>query len=281
MSQCAVWDFRANGDMFTDGELSIFFKSYAKKWTFQKENSDNGYIHWQGRFSLIKKRDKNKLMDLFDVELQKIPNYLQPTLTENHKEEFFYAQKKDTRLEGPWTDQDKAKEEVYIPRQYRDIKLYNWQQQIINSAENFNDREINLIYDPKGCNGKSTVASIAELKYGGIDMPPLNDYKELIQLACNICMDSNNRTPKIMFFDMPRAIDKSRLYGLYSAIEQIKKGKLYDIRYKYKAFWIDSPVIWVFTNASPDLSMLSSDRWKVWKFSEDKSTLEPYQDAFL
>lgn len=274
VSQCAVWDFRANEDSFNEVQLMDFFKQNTKKWTFQKEKADSGYIHWQGRFSLIKKRSKAKLMDLFEASQLKPPNYLSPTATTNHKEEFFYAQKADTRILGPFRDQDQQ-QEVYIPRQFRDIKLYPWQQQVITSADIFNDREINLIYDPKGNNGKSTVASICELLHGGVDMPPLNDYKELISLACDICMDTKTRNPKIFLFDMPRAIDKSRLYGLYSAIEQIKKGKLYDCRYHYKKWWIDSPVVWVFTNHLPDTDMLSADRWKIWQIQENK--LQPYK----
>lgn len=275
MSQCAVWDFRGNEDYFTEEQLIVFMKENAKKWSFQKEKSDKGYIHWQGRFSLIKKRYKSNVMDLFEALKLKVPNYLEPTAKTNHKEEFFYAQKLDTRILGPFRDTDKPQEEVYIPKQFRDIKLYPWQQQIIDSAKTFNDREINLIFDPKGNNGKSTVASICEIMHNGIDMPPLNDYKELVQLACNICMDTNNRKPSIMLFDMPRAIDKTRLYGLYSAIEQIKKGKLYDTRHHYKKFWIDSPVIWVFTNTLPQKDMLSADRWKIWTIN--KKQLEEYE----
>jgi len=75
---------------------------------------------------------------------------------------------------------------------------------------------------------------------------------------------------------MPRAIDKTRLYGMYSAIEQVKKGKLFDIRYNYKAWWIDSPQIWVFTNHLPDLNLLSGDRWRIWVINDDK-ILEKYQ----
>lgn len=270
-SACAVWDFRMNEDICDENFLITFLKANAKKWTFQLEQSDNEYRHWQGRFSLIKKRTKFPLLNLFT---DKKPNYLEPTSLENFQDEFFYAMKEDTRVKGPWSDKLLSEESnTYLPRQYRNLSLYDWQKTIKDSADIFEPRIINLIYDEKGNNGKSTIAAICEILHGGIDMPPLNDYKELIQLACNICMDTNNRSPKIMFFDMPRAIRKDQLYGLYSAIEQIKKGKLYDCRYHYKAYWIDSPQIWVFTNTLPDLSMLSKDRWKIWEI-EDKKLIE-------
>lgn len=65
-------------------------------------------------------------------------------------------------------------------------------------------------------------------------------------------------------------MDKNKLYGIYSAIEQIKKGKLVDLRYHYKCWWIDSPQIWVFSNRMPDTRMLSADRWKLWKVTADR-----------
>lgn len=269
----ATWDFRGNAEGFTYQQVKNALSAVAKHYCFQLEMSDGGYLHFQGRMSLIKKRrssEKHIILKLFN---EWCPNYLAPT-TIDCKGDLFYVMKTDTREAGPWTDKD---EETYIPRHYRNITLYPYQQEILDSAKEFNDRTINLIVDKRGSNGKSTVASLAELMYGGIDMPPLNDFKEIIALACNICMDRKLRDPKIMFFDMPRAIRKDQLYGFFSAIEQIKKGKLYDCRYHYKCWWIDSPVIWVFTNTFPDLSLLSMDRWIIWDIRDGK--LVKYTDA--
>lgn len=270
-SLCFVYDFRANKDYYTKETLIDWLNKNCKKWVFQLEKGDAGYEHWQGRFSLIKKRQKHVLVKLFKAI--PVPNYLEPTTNEEFRKEAFYCMKEDTRIEGPYKDGNEEGDTAYIPRQFRGKELYEWQKQILESADVFDDRIINLIYDPHGNSGKSTVAAIAELVHNGIDMPPLNDYKELIALACDICMDKNLRDPKIMFFDMPRAVRKDQLYGLYSAIEQIKKGKLYDCRYHYKSWWIDSPQIWVFTNTLPDLSMLSLDRWKIWKIDNESKLL--------
>lgn len=273
-----VWDFRANLDYYQLDELREWMRLYCKKYTFQSEKGDTGYEHWQGRFSLSKKRTKAVLMELW--EPLKVPNYLEPTATKNHTKEHFYAMKTDTRIEGPWTDTDdevEKEKQVYLPRQFQNITLYPWQERVLQTGNEFDSRTINLIYDPCGNSGKSTVASIGEILHGGIDMPPLNDFKELVALACDICYDRKLRNPAIFFFDMPRAVDKSRLYGLYSAIEQVKKGKLYDCRYKYKCWWIDSPAVWVFSNMLPDLNMLSADRWKIWTINSDK-VLVPYEE---
>lgn len=277
MSQLNVYDFTLSKDAndFDHIKINKDLRDYCKAWTFQLEESEDGYVHYQGRFSLRSKRTLNSCISIFVKELDWKGKIL-PTSGTN-KRNFNYVQKADTRIAGPWTDKDQVIEEEYIPRQYRNVELYSWQQKVIDLSTNFNDRNINVIYDEKGNNGKSTLASIVELKYGGIDLPPINDMKELVATMCNICCATNNRKPGMVFMDMPRAMDKSRLYGIYTAIEQMKKGKLYDLRYKYKRYWIDSPSIWVFSNILPDDELLSRDRWIVWKIENkelSKYTLE-------
>ena len=69
---------------------------------------------------------------------------------------------------------------------------------------------------------------------------------------------------------MPRAQSKEKLSGLYAAIEQIKKGKVWDFRNTYKEWWFDSPRIWVFCNETPNLNYLSRDRWRFHKLVDGK-----------
>lgn len=284
-SICAVWDFRANEDIIIVESFLSFLQNNCKKYVFQKEKGDSGYIHWQGRFSLIKKRNKSQLIKLFNSNNLLLPNYLMPTCKNNHTDDFFYAFKADTRIGEVYADAQHAQrfqlstDGIYIPKQFRNINFYPYQQAIVDSRDSFDFRQINVIFDSIGNSGKSTIAAISEILYGAIDMPVLMDYKEIVATICNICMDTGNRSPKLVFFDMPRAQSKQQMLGFYSAIEQIKKGKLYDTRYKYKSFWIDSPTIWVFTNELPDTNLLSNDRWKIWTITTDKE-LKPYTMYF-
>lgn len=262
----SVWDFTIPQERGSVDEVKNKLIQHCKAWCFQLEKGKKtGYMHYQGRVSLkLKSRKGPNIYDGIKWS---------PT-SEANKDNFYYVDKEDTRVEGPWKDTDPV---IYLPRQYRDIKLYKWQNTIKNSAHIFEPRKIDLIYDPDGGKGKSTVASICEILYGGIDMPPLNDFKEIIALACDICIERNTRDPKIIFFDLPRALDKDRLNGLYSAIEQIKKGKLYDCRYKYKSWWIDSPRCWVFSNHLPDTNLLSADRWNIWTINKDTNELARFR----
>ena len=268
MNACATYDFRYSEGDFKFTDIISMLNGIAKSYTFQLEQGDTGYRHFQGRLSLIKKRRKMEALKLFKVA----PNYFEPTVNaEHYRGDAFYQMKDDTRIEGPWSDRDKENE-VYIPRQYRNLidKLYPYQQYIFDTRNEFEPRKINLIYDKTGCNGKSTIAAICELYGTGIDVPPMNDMKEIIQLLCDECMSSKLRNPSPIFIDMPRAMDKTRLFGIYSAIEQIKKGKLYDTRYNYRKWWIDSPQLWVFTNVYPERNMLSLDRWNIYVLNDKK-----------
>lgn len=281
-SICSVWDFRLNFEAVKPEVLLSFMKNNAKRFVFQKEKGDEtGYLHYQGRFKLMKKRYKQQLINLFESNNIPVPNYLKPTCKENHKDDFFYVMKEDTRCDNLifYDDVNKLKytgvpNVGYLPVQYRSKKLYPFQETILASKDWEDYRTINCLCDFVGNLGKSYVSAIAEILHGAIDMPPLNDFKELISLMCNICMDTENRSPKLVFFDMPRAMSKNSLLGFYSAVEQIKKGKLYDMRYHYKSYWIDSPTVWVFTNQRPDVNLLSRDRWVFWKVTDNKELVK-------
>lgn len=273
---CAVFDFRMNYEYATKDELVEQCNKLAKKWCFQLEKgAEKGYMHWQGRISL---KNKHRLCELKKMWTDTpLPNHLRPTskevaITGN----FFYVQKEETRVEGPYDNRSYV--EKYIPRQFRGLmdKLYPYQQQIYDCAKEFDSRIINLVYDKRGNQGKSTIAALCELFGNGLDLPPVNDAEKLVQSLCDICIAKNLRNPSPVFIDMPRAMDKSRLHGIYTAIEQIKKGKLYDVRHSYRDWWIDSPQLWVFTNIEPDLELLSRDRWKVW-IVDDTKNLQIYQ----
>jgi len=274
MNACAMFDFRSSAEGLDKDLIISTLRKIAKRYTFQLESGEaSGYLHYQGRFSLIKKHRKSELMKMFGE--MPVPNYLEPTVNATYYAgDLFYVSKEETRVEGPW---DERVQEFFMPYQYEGIldKLHPFQQTIWNSCDHRNPRGINFIYDPEGCRGKSSIASIIEIHGRGIDIPPVNDMKELLQVVCDECYE-RTRDPKCMLIDMPRALDKSRLYGMFSAIEQIKKGKLYDMRYSYKKWWIHAPQIWVFSNIAPELSMLSNDRWNVW-IIDDNLSLQNYE----
>lgn len=275
MNAVAMWDFRMSADGLDKDLVISQLRKIAKRYVFQLEKGDaTGYLHYQGRMSLIKKHRKSELLKLFGSI--PVPNYLEPTVNATaYSGDLFYVTKDETRQDGPW---DERESEFFMPYQYANIldKMHPYQMAIWNSCDTRNARQINYLYDESGNMGKSTIASLIEIYGRGIDVPPVNDMKELMQVVCDECY-GRTRDPKCFLFDMPRALDKTRLYGMFSAIEQIKKGKLYDMRYSYKKWWIHSPQIWVFSNRPPETSMLSADRWNLFMI-DDKKCLVEYEE---
>lgn len=269
MSACCVWDFTLGEDFANFEDIKTWLKHETKKWCFQLEEGKGGYRHYQGRFSLKVKERLTTLKKRMNIE----QIHLSQTSNEN-RDNMFYVMKNETRIEGPWSNKDT---EIYIPRQYRGLleNLHPFQRQIWDSYDDFDTRHINIIVDTIGNIGKSAIASLLELHGRGYDLPCVNDGKELIQAACDMMMGTENRVPGVFTMDLPRAMKQKQLRGIYTALEQIKKGKVTDLRYHYRQWWFDSPQIWVFTNCVPKLKYLSMDRWVIWSVDRNL-TLNPY-----
>jgi len=260
---CYCYDFRYNGESLSSMDVISYLKGIAKKYTFQKECGDSGYIHYQGRLSLFKKRRRMEALRLFG---DNAPHYFQPTTNKEFvKGEAFYMLKEDTKLEGPWTDKDKPK---FVPRHLLGRTPYAWQQMVLDTKEIYDERTINCIIDPKGNSGKSILASFVRNR-GGITLPPIGDCKDLISAMCDILIGKQERNPGLITVDIPRSINNKRLYMLFTAIETIKDGYIQDFRYKFRDWEYHRPQIWIFTNNEIETKYLSKDRFIIWRFNSE------------
>ena len=113
------WDFTLGEDEATQLEIKEWCQEECKKWCFQLEQGATGYRHWQGRVSL-----KVKVRSVIGKLNNKA--HWSPTQKENI-DNFDYVSKDYTRIDGPWKHDD-----IYIPRQYRDIELRDWQKVVLN-----------------------------------------------------------------------------------------------------------------------------------------------------
>lgn len=263
-----VFDFTAKAETNDKDSIINSLNMHCKHWVFQLEKGEKtGYLHFQGRCSFKTKRRNGNILKLKDAHFSPTNT----TTVENNN--FDYVMKEETRVEGAWSDKDTIE---YIPRQYRGKMetLKSFQKTIKEYCDIFNDRIINLVYCPEGGSGKSTIAHLMRLFNSGIVLPPLNDADKLVFSCCDILMAKNIRKSIPIFIDLPRAMNKERLYGLYSAIEIIKSGYVYDTRNRYREWNFDSPVIWVFTNTEPEFNMLSKDRWQVYTINSAEELVE-------
>lgn len=259
-SPVAVYDFTLKWvEGTTHSQLIDDLEGVAKCYAFQHEVSEEAkYHHWQGRISLIKKTRLKNLVDLMRDTRFKGAHWSATSC--NAKSELFYVIKKDTRVEGPWTEKDEKP--PYIPRQIRECPtLRPFQQTVIDTAKIFDPRTVHYVFDKAGNNGKSVLIGHIRAHRLGRVLPPVNDSKDLLRMVENL------PTSTFYVFDMPRAMKKDKLSQFYSAIETIKDGYAYDDRYHFKEKIFDSPCIFIFGNHLPDMTLLSKDRWKIWEIS--------------
>lgn len=274
--QSAVYEFtlfkeqRDGERVFELGDVHTLLRSGSKAYTFQLEQCpESGKLHYQGRLSLFKKTTLGCASRIFpDSGI-----HLSPTATENTKGPPFYVLKVQTRVEGPWTEKDYEEPRVPSTR-LRDYGILEqrlmWQQDLHDILVKEEHRIVNMIIDRKGNNGKSAFVEWMEYKGLTIEMPEFMCAEDLLATAMDL------PEQKIYLFDFSRATPQKHMAGLFSAIEKLKNGLMYDKRYHFKRRRLSySPSICVFSNTEPDLRYLSRDRWRLFSITDDRQ-LGPY-----
>lgn len=248
-------------------KIKAWLNCNFKSWTFQLEEGERGFRHYQGRGSLKVKKRLGEMVKLTKEGLG-CSVHFSPTSKKNI-DNTDYCEKDDTRRGGPWKHDDV---EIYIPRQIREIKgLYPWQDEIKNKVDVWDTRSINVVYCQHGNIGKSTLIGYLRAHQLARCIPPVNDYKDFMRMVCDL------PTARCYCVDMPRAMNKDKLLGFYTGIESVKDGYAYDDRYRFVEKVFDCPNIWIFSNQLPDESLLSGDRWKIWEVNENTKELQIYE----
>lgn len=285
------WKFRVSacskeGSELRGEDILAGLVGIAKEYAFQLEEGEGGYKHWQGHLRLVKRARKFHLMNLLVKNGIPAPNYLEKT-SSNAMGSWFYELKLDSRVPGSpqFTDKD---QDHFVPDHLRGYiekcadgtwdmhRLYDYQKEIFSCSfrpVSESTRYVHVIYDPVGCRGKSVIAGLCALYGRGVMLPPMNGgrdggNKELMQTLLQICKSKGMRSPNPILIDMPRG-NQEEPWGVYSAIEQIKNGWLYDCRYTWTEYWINRPEVYVFTNALPSATLLSRDRWRCYGIDDN------------
>lgn len=259
-NSCCVYDFTS----FDVEERSIKYirddlDLICKKYCFQIEKGEKtGTIHYQGRFSLMHKKRKSEIIKILrEYGWDKFN--ISPTSKEN-RDNNFYVCKTDTRIQGPFTESNN----VFIPLDVEEmVHLKPWQDKLIKNLSTYDKRSIDVIFNPSGNTGKSSLIRYMIIHHDAQILPFCNDYKDIMRMA--YCVGAK----KTYLIDMPRAINKEKLYQFWSGIETLKSGYCYDDRNKFRSRLINRPRICVFTNSMPDLQLLSSDMWRLWSIEND------------
>ena len=185
----------------------------------------------------------------------------------------FYVTKVDTRVEGPWNDRDDIDTSVVPKRLRNDNMVWRpWQKSVIDLiALEPDDRTVNIIINPSGQVGKTTLCLWLFARKKAQRIPQQKDHRDIMRMI--MCCPIRS----CYFIDLPRAISHRDSNSMYGAIEEIKNGYAYDDRYKFTQKLFEPPHIWVFTNTKPEEGLLSRDRWKYWSIN-DQFELVEYSD---
>lgn len=266
-----VWDVTLDAAAVDQPTLMKCMSKFAKKWAFQKECGESGYVHWQIRWSLHNALREGTLItalrkyaDWWDASKTGLSMKLSPT-SNGATNNFDYVLKALTVVDGPWTDKDVVPERM--PRQFEAmVNPYPWQVKAMESCTAWEPRAINVLVDETGCQGKSTLMGYLHCKKLAFKLPSCNNYKDMIRMVCDIqCSREMDDRWKGFLLDIPRGFRQQEMHGMFTAIETIKDGYAYDDRYRFKDVWFDSPCVWVFMNEKPQGIKMTSDRWKFWR----------------
>lgn len=260
-----MYDITVKEEGRTYVSLIDLFTKYCKRWVFQLEQGEEtGYRHFQCRISFGTPKRVKTAERWFTDNFGEGQGRITPTCRAVHAEgNEFYVTKDETRIEGPWANTDGEK--AYIQKRFRgEITFRKWQLKFMELiAEGADDRSINILLEEIGNIGKTWICMYLAQHGLGTYVPALDNMKEIMAFIL--------AKPKVGVYliDLPRAETHKELKAMFAAIETIKNGWAFDMRYKWREDFFEPPHIWVFTNNRPAAGVLSADKVKVWEVKND------------
>lgn len=233
----------ANLAEYLDNALTLICERFA----FGDETGEGGYRHFQVKIVLKKDTWKPQDLLLWFHDHGIIPANLKPS----HVRNFEYVMKEGKYI-CSW-------EKPLKPFVFVTLNL--WQILAMERWEKQNQREILTILDKVGGHGKTFLRKHLVATHKAQFIPPMEKAEDIMAMAMF-------KPAKGYVIDLPKAESKKR-DQMWSAIEQLKDGYLYDKRYTWRERWIDPPKIMVFCNTF-DESKLSEDRWDVLDITDFK-----------
>nr|QRV62008.1 Rep protein [ssDNA virus sp.] len=221
-------------------------KNDCKKWIIGKEEGKNGYKHWQ-----IRLETSND--SFFEWMQEHIPTA--------------HIEKTECGVDACRYEAKEGQYVMYSDRPQNLIQRYGEfrpnQKRAIQALQASNDREVVVWYDETGNVGKSWfTGALWERGLAYVTPPTIDTVKGIIQWIAS-CYIEDGWRPYIII-DIPRSWKWSE--QLYSAIESIKDGLIYDTRYHSSMMNIRGVKVLVMTNTMPKLDKLSQDRWCICTF---------------
>jgi len=261
--------------------ITQFFVENCKKWCFQLEKGESGYLHYQCRVSLITKKRVNAAIAFFQRGAYMGSAHVSATSTKvAGARDLIYVTKADTRVKGPWDDMS-HRQLAQIPDRFKaEPEWKSWQKTVLDAiSQKADDRKVNVIINESGNIGKSFLCMWLGCRKRAQLITPMRDSKDVSRMVtCRLDPEKTGYVTndiRCFFIDAPRADSDQKQESTFSAIESVKNGYVFDDRYSWRELYFNPPHVWVFTNHMPKSSLLSKDRWEFWEVNS-KEELVPY-----
>ena len=162
------------------------------------------------------------------------------------------------------TQSDASSKERFVPRQFQ-VELWPWQKTVEASCDVLQEEDINVIYDPVGCTGKTTVEMLCRIHGKGIGARPTTNAKTLMCSLYVILATKNLREPKAIFVEIPKFATQKQMKAIFLAIRDAKHGRVYASR-PVREWFFETPTVWVFCNKLPSFEL--SPTYKFWMIKD-------------
>ena len=180
--------------------------------------------------------------NIFNVLME--TNTKEDSLSRRHKEAFDLYQSKKLALN---VDDD--------------IKLFPWQNELLNVVQNKTYREVFWVKGARGNEGKTWFQNYVQ-SYLGIERVVQLDLKNSVGNIMQVLRKLPLSSVDTFLFNDARS-GQSEMQ-CYEVLENIKDGKAIASKYASEIIRFRTPnVVIVFSNVDPDMTQLSKDRWRV------------------
>lgn len=132
-------------------------------------------------------------------------------------------------------------------------------------------RKVYWFYEKAGAWGKSFVCKFMVDEMGAYVVSGKN--KDVLSTIAKLVQDTGGGPP-IIIFDVPRVNEG---HVSYQAMESIKNGLFYSGKYEGAMVRMNSPHLIVFSNAEPDRSKLSADRWVIRNLRQGEPEVQDFK----
>lgn len=219
---------------------------------------------------------KASLMQIFDMRGLKDQTTFLPESNNSIQQGglTFYVMKDETRLEGPWHDSTHrpAKKVKYEAKDLQCMRTpLPFQSDIMAMLRNDpDDRSIIWVADLKGNHGKSKL-----MKWLRFDQS-LNCIRvpmgSAVQIKSSVIEKKGPHRVYMVDLPLPKA-RTSAFRRFILLLKEIENGWVETAMYgKTAELMMEPPHVIIFSNAYPRVSMLSTDRWKVYDITTEYGT---------